>query len=223
MQILLVAATQAEIAPTLAFLEKHPKKEQVIISITGIGGMCTAYHLAHALHPEYSKIDIAINAGIAGSYHTDWALGKVVQVISERVADLGIEEADGTFKTLEDIGLVSSNTFPYTEEILCMPAEHIGNFLPTAQGLSVNRVHGSAKSIAIIRQKFPQADIETMEGAAFFYAALHYAQKHKNFRFLALRAISNHVEPRDKSKWQIPLAIHNLNDILISMLEALLY
>jgi futalosine hydrolase len=52
-------------------------------------------------------------------------------------------------------------------------------------------------------------DIETMEGAAFFYVC-----SKENIPFLALRAVSNRVEPRDKAKWNIPLALKNLSDEL---------
>jgi futalosine hydrolase len=52
-------------------------------------------------------------------------------------------------------------------------------------------------------------DIETMESAAFFYVCLQ-----EKIPFLALRAISNKVEPRDKSKWNIPLAMQNLSNVL---------
>ena len=52
-----------------------------------------------------------------------------------------------------------------------------------------------------------------MEGAAFLAScghAKHYTQ---------IRAISNYVEKRDKSKWNMPLAIKNLNDFLINFIE----
>jgi futalosine hydrolase len=48
-----------------------------------------------------------------------------------------------------------------------------------------------------------------MEGAAFFYVC-----SKENIPFLALRAVSNRVEPRDKAKWNIPLALKNLSDEL---------
>lgn len=222
MRILLVAATKAEIQPALDFLETHPNKEQVEIAITGIGGMHTAYALSQALQPNQSKIDFAINAGIAGTYRKDWALGKVVQVVSDIQGDLGFEEQDGSFRDFTENGLLQPNDFPYENNRLYLPKAQIGNFLPVAHGLSVNKVHGCESSIQAITNKYPFADIETMEGAAFFYAALQYHKHHNEFRFLALRSLSNYVEPRDRSRWQIPLAIAELNNILIEILSALL-
>jgi futalosine hydrolase len=49
-----------------------------------------------------------------------------------------------------------------------------------------------------------------MEGIAF-----HYACKQAKIPFLQIRAISNYVTPRNKSEWEIPLAIQNLNQYLI--------
>ena len=55
-----------------------------------------------------------------------------------------------------------------------------------------------------------------MEGAAFFYACLMM-----QVPFLEIRSISNHVEPRNRAAWDIPLAIGQLNEVLIGMLKSL--
>jgi futalosine hydrolase len=41
----------------------------------------------------------------------------------------------------------------------------------------------------------------------------------ENIPFLQLRTISNYVEVRDKSKWNIPLAVTNLNNTLLALLQ----
>jgi futalosine hydrolase len=48
-----------------------------------------------------------------------------------------------------------------------------------------------------------------MEGAAFFMAF-----NQTNCYVIQLRSISNYVEKRNKEKWNMPLAIKNLNDCL---------
>ena len=53
-----------------------------------------------------------------------------------------------------------------------------------------------------------------MEGAAFFYACLL-----GGVRFHQIRSISNFVEERDRSKWDIPLALANLNKTLFEILK----
>ena len=89
------------------------------------------------------------------------------------------------------------------------------DFLPRAKGITVNTVHGDTAGISEV-QELNSADIETMESAAFFYCCIK-----EEVPFLALRAISNIVEPRDRSKWNIPLAVNNLNAQLVELLEML--
>lgn len=217
--ILIVSATPFEIAPLLEHLQKnfiehdpyHFQKGErsVAVLITGVGLPLTAYSLGKVF--ANNKYDLAINAGIAGAFNRDLPIGGVVEVVSERFADLGVEEADGGFTDIHTLGLIDPNQAPFTNGILENPDP--GNFLPSAKGLSVNKVHGSTPSIATITARY-DADVETMEGAAFFYACLLEKQT-----FLAIRAISNYVEPRNRNNWNIPLAIENLNTILIKIIK----
>ncbi len=55
--------------------------------------------------------------------------------------------------------------------------------------------------------------METMESAGVFYVCLM-----EKVNFLAIRAISNFVEPRNKEAWNIPLAIANLNRVLFEII-----
>ena len=77
----------------------------------------------------------------------------------------------------------------------------------------MNTTHGNKTSIQLFKEKF-NADIETMEGAAIFYVCLL-----ENIPFLQIRAISNYVEERNTANWNIPLAIKNLNNKLIEIIE----
>jgi futalosine hydrolase len=52
-----------------------------------------------------------------------------------------------------------------------------------------------------------------MEGATFFYICCR-----ENIPFLALRAISNKVELRNKNNWNIALALNNLSEKLVDVL-----
>jgi futalosine hydrolase len=63
---------------------------------------------------------------------------------------------------------------------------------------------GSVGTRAKLVNKY-DPDIETMEGAAFFYICAREC-----IPFISVRAISNMVERRDRKKWNIPLAIDNL-------------
>ncbi|BAV04181.1 phosphorylase family protein [Filimonas lacunae] len=55
-----------------------------------------------------------------------------------------------------------------------------------------------------------------MEGAA-----LHYACRQTNTPFIQIRAISNYIGERDKSKWRIKDAIGELNQVLLKYIDKL--
>lgn len=223
MQILLTAATPFEIAPALRWLEKsfpQPengvfKKEnlEVFPLISGVGMMATGWRLG--LFLAQNRPDLALNAGIAGAFDSSFRIGDVCNVTAEQFGDLGVEEADGSFTDLFELGLAEAGEAAWAKDVLLNPANEQFAFLPAARGLTVNKVHGAASSIAAIRMKYPGAQVETMEGAAFFYACLN-----AGIPFLEIRSISNFVEPRNREAWDLPLAIDNLNQTLIGMLES---
>lgn len=216
MHILLVAATPFEIAPTIAYLENAFQqkaegvfvKEKLVVQIliTGVGSPVTAFQLGAFL--AVNRPDWAINAGIAGAFDAALEIGQLVQVVSERFGDLGVEEADGGFSDLAELGFAQTglmiNDFP------ALPG------LPVCKGLTVNKVHGTETSIQKILQKYPDVQVESMEGAAFFHACLS-----AGIPFVEIRSISNRVESRNREAWDIPLAIKNLNAELQNMLESL--
>ena len=59
-------------------------------------------------------------------------------------------------------------------------------------------------------------DIETMEGASFFYICAR-----ENIPFFAVRAISNRIETRNRDKWNIPLALEMLSKKLVEIFKIL--
>lgn len=221
MKILIVSATPFEIGPITSFLqqnfepiaENHFRKNdfEVSLLVTGVGLVQTTYHLSQALFQE--KYDLLINAGIAGAINQDLKIGDVLQVVKESFADLGVEESDGSFTSVMQLGLIEENDFPFSNGVLKNKAADAFQFLPKAHGISVNKVHGSSDSIQQLKAR-TQADIESMEGAAFFYTALM-----SKLPFLQIRSISNYVEPRNKDNWDIPLAIQNLNGVLKEILS----
>jgi futalosine hydrolase len=224
MEILLVAATPFEILPVQDWLKKEFSVEkdgtfrknglQVSVLITGVGITATAWSLGRYFARK--QPDLAINAGIAGAFDRSLQLGTVVHVVSERFGDLGVEEADGTFTDLFGLGLLEPAEKPYVNAHLYNPAASESRFLPPAKGVTVNKVHGSQASIDAILGKYPDAQVESMEGAAFFYACLQ-----SDVPFLEIRSISNYVEPRNREGWQLALAIENLNGTVAEMLGSL--
>lgn len=214
MKILLLSATPFEIAPCLLWLEQH-EPPGIRSCIGGVGPVATAWNLAHALQAE--RPDLVIQAGIGGAIDRRLQIGEVVHVVSERFADLGVEEADGRFTDLFELGLLEPATPPFVAGRLNNLQPAGANFLPGVQGITVSKAHGSAASIEALRAKYPDAQLESMEGAALFYGCLL-----SGVSFLEIRGVSNYVEPRNREGWNLPLAIDNLNAVLIEILQTLL-
>ncbi len=224
MRILLVSATPFELKACQTFLDDEFRKTgpfsysgtriQIQLLLSGVGLPISAFSLGHTL--AKSSFDFAIQAGVGGAYDPEIALGDVVEVISECFADLGAEEQDGTFLTVHELELIGQDEFPFRQGRLWNMPEVERAFLPKVHGLSVNRVHGSGTSIEATRKRYPFAQVESMEGAAFFYACLVH-----QLHFLQIRAISNYVEPRRRANWEMDLAIRHLNDTLIDLLTTL--
>ncbi len=222
MRILLVSATAFEIAP---FLEAIGKKWQLTEElyerkglrlqalITGVGMAHTAMQTARYL--QANKVDLAINAGIAGAFDLSIELGKVVNVVSDQFGDMGVEEADGSFTDVFEMGLIEADQFPFSKGVLQNPAAASMHFLPLVKGITVNRVHGNEESIAAFRKQYA-ADVESMEGAAFALTCLT-----AEVPYLQIRAISNYVESRNRANWQIERAIENLCNVLQQIMEGL--
>jgi futalosine hydrolase len=225
MNILIVSATELEIKPFINKINaqhhnnKFPsslpyKQHHIDFLISGIGLVLTTYNLTRVLmHQNY---DLIINAGIAGSFNYNFSIGEVVLVEQEEFGDLGIEDRTG-FQSVFEINFIKPNEFPFTNgKLKCtLPASLKGLKIKSINGLTSNTAHGNQNSINQLITKF-NPDIETMEGAAFFYICLK-----EKVNFIEIRAISNYVETRDKSKWNIPLATENLSNELVQIIESL--
>ena len=222
MNITLVSATPFEVAPTIQWLESLSSPgsnneftiggHRISVLVTGVGPVVTTWKLAGYLYGN--KPDLMINAGIAGAYDRSLALGEVVLVGEEQLADTGAEESDGRLISLFDMNLLDPDEFPYRGGRLVNPDTENVHFLRQVRGLTVSRATGTEASISALTSKYPDAQTESMEGAAVFYCCLL-----SGVRFLEIRSVSNYVEPRNRAGWNIPLAISSLNDVLKELLQ----
>jgi len=206
MKILIVAATQFEIQPFLEVAANYPNCDTVI---TGVGMVATAFELGRILNEN--EYDLLINIGIAGCFDRNLKIGEVVQVTSESLVELGAED-DLLFIPIEQLGFGKSKF----ESSLLQGKNVALPFLAQRHGITVNKVHGNADSIAKVLRINPNSCIESMEGAAVFFAA-----DKMELPVIELRGISNYVEKRNRATWNIPLAIMNSNKALLQTLDFL--
>lgn len=223
MQILLVSATPFEIQPTIEWLRARAATEtgnvldfghlKIEVLFTGVGQLATAYTLGRRLGAAPPP-QLALQAGVGGAIDRSLKLGEVIQITSERLGDLGAEDQGGKLLSLGEIGLFPG--LPYDQqEVLRLPESNSALPFRECAGLTVNQVNGSAMGIARMQERFPEAQVESMEGAAFFYACLL-----QGITALQLRAISNYVEPRNREAWKLQEAIQALNEQLQEVLGA---
>lgn len=207
MQILLTAATENELE---LFINMY---SNIDILITGVGTPATMYNLQKRLQQE--EYDFVIQVGIAGAFSNELNLAETVLVKQDTFGDIGAEEKQ-IFTSFIGGGLINANSFPYADGWL-INTEGIQkkSALKSVKGVTINKVSDSPlQKQQLINAFDPQ--IETMEGAAFHFVCLQ-----EGIPFVQLRAISNYVGERDKSKWKIREALENLNKELLQLLTQL--
>jgi len=191
MNILLVVATKQEVI--------EDKFKTVEVLVTGVGMINTALSLTKRLSEK--SYDLVINIGVAGAFNT-LNLGDVVEVTEDIFSEIGFENGI-SFSAFTDFDLKKK-----------YKVEGKTN-LQQAKGITVNTVHGNEESIAeIIKRLNP--DVESMEGAACFKVCQEF-----EIPCLQIRAISNKVEKRNKTNWDLPLAINNLNTTVAQIITEL--
>lgn len=200
--ILVVAATEMELAGLPAQFA-----DDVRFFASGAGVPVTVMRLTELLAREQFRL--VINIGIAGSYAMDVPVGSVFRITEDSFADLGIETEQG---------FVPLREFPFCPPEVSSLNEggsaSVELNLPTAIGHTFNTVHGSVESIARLNIS---EGLETMEGAAVQMVCRHFGIPH-----VQIRAVSNYVEPRDPSRWNIPLAIQNLEAVTAKLIRQLI-
>lgn len=226
MNILIVSATYLEIEPLLLLFnfEKEVnqklrqytyKNHNIDVLIPGVGMTCTAYWLGKTLT---SKLyDSALNVGLAGTFTDTVKIGDVVNITSDQISELGAEDGE-SFLSLIDMDLIMDEDFILNngemENTICIENPIIDS-LKKVKAISVNTTHGDDESIKKVKDLFnPQ--VESMEGASFFYACLL-----EGISCAQIRSVSNKVEKRNKDNWDIPLAVKNLCSTTLQIINTL--
>jgi futalosine hydrolase len=219
MRILVIAATREEVLSLESeILSPKSGKNSTTdltkpfdyeILITGVGMVATAFALGK--HLASNKYDLALNLGIAGSFDKKLLLGDVIEITEDTFAELGAED-DTDFLSIDQMGFGEETFYPSKKLTDLYNLFNTFN-LKQATAITVNTVHGNETSIKKVAERLaPQ--VESMEGAAFFYAC-----KQMNIPCLQIRAVSNYVEKRNRANWDVGLAIKNLNTFAVEFLK----
>ncbi len=169
------------------------------LAITGVGKVNAAVVSYHLMLKENWKEIILF--GIGGSY-------------SKTEADIG-EVIAATYEIYGDEGVCFEQDFEplrYVREKFEM--KHPPLPIKKGEFITLSCIPGSEKIAQKIKERFPSAICENMEGAAVAHAASFF-----NKKIIEIRAISNLVGERDKRKWETERAIENLTAKLIELLK----
>lgn len=154
--------------------------------VSGIGATATAIATARAI--ERFKPQLLIQIGIAGAIDTDIEIGEVVFVTEDYQADLGAWRND--------------SFFPFGTQRFDIPN-------PT----QLRAVTARSTNTACVPYLRDSAQIESMEGAAFYNTAAAYGVP-----CYQIRAISNYTIS-DRSSWQIDKAVSALHSAMRSIIK----
>ena len=204
----------------LAFHTGRSMGRDIIYSAAGLG-KTNAAHAATRLILKYVPAFV-ISFGIGGAYPSSGLKkGELAVATKEIYADEGVI-LNNRFETLETIGIplvkISGkryfNEFPLDNKLA---REAIAAGLRTGTKVkpgvfaTVSSCTGTKKRALEISSRF-NAICENMEGAAIAHICCLY-----KIPCIEIRGISNIVEARDVSKWDIDLAAENCQKALIEL------
>ncbi|WP_207492466.1 futalosine hydrolase [Aridibaculum aurantiacum] len=217
MKVVISAATQMEWQRIKDNLQQQGDaftRHEISFHTSGIGILHTTYALSTLIQQQ--QPDLIIQVGIAGALSNNLQLAEVVYVANDCSGDLLVEE-NGALSDLFDLGLQQQDIFPYTKKALVNPwLDKLPlKSIKAVTAVTINEITTRPRRIQQLQQKYDAA-IETMEGVA-----LHYVGLQTQTPFVQLKAISNYVGERDKSKWQIRQALDNLSAEVVRLLAAL--
>jgi len=213
--ILAVAATEFEMSPLkqlLTVAQKMTSADQPVSAwrtlIAGVGPVETTLRLTRYLESCDVGIDCVVNFGVAGAYVSDLpdtggnaGLLDLCLAEQESFGDFGICFADHI--EAFDVQLGGSVVFPLDQSLLLRAEKTLtrhgqayqrGNFV-TVAAASATRQRGM-----MLAARF-NGLCENMEGAAVARVCAEFS-----LPVLELRAISNLVQDRDLSRWQMAAA-----------------
>ncbi|MDP3260138.1 MAG: futalosine hydrolase [Thermodesulfovibrionales bacterium] len=200
----------------------------IIHIISGIGKANAAY--AATLLIEKFSPSAVINFGIGGAYPSaNLRAGDIAIADKEIYGDEGLWLKDG-FHKADEIGIPLLkkggkkyfNEFPLDKslvkkmfklsKLLTFNSQLLTN-IESGAFVTVSTVTGTGRRAREIEKRF-NAICENMEGAAVAHVCAMYG-----IPMLEIRGISNIVEDRDRSKWDIKTAAENCQEIILALIK----
>lgn len=218
MKVIITSATEKEVIQIkhslTSIYNNSDSSVQVSFHESGIGTLLSCFSITRLIFEQ--KPDLIIQAGIAGTFNNKNQLGKVVVVKDEMLADVGVEEQH-YFKDFFDLNLCEEDTFPFKKRKLSNSFLPDLNYLKLeeVQAITINEITTRASRIEDLKVKY-KPEIESMEGAS-----LHYCCLQTGTPFIQIRAISNYIGERDKSKWNFKDALENLSESVTKYIDYL--
>ncbi len=201
--------------------------KNIIAVQTGIGKTNAAHSVTTSIE-KYSP-DLIISFGIGGAYpHSGIQPGDIAIAESEIYGDEGLLLRDG-FHTMDKIGIpvLKKGRKKYFNEFIIdkklvkkaynIISAHASNNIKCRAGtfITVSTCTGTIKRANELSKRF-NAICENMEGAAIAHVCTIYS-----IPFIEIRGISNQVEDRDKTRWDIRLASENCQEAIIKTIKYL--
>jgi futalosine hydrolase len=210
---LIVAATPKEISPFVTALETCQNARTFV---SGAGCLETSLNLSRFLSSaDAAGISRIIHVGIAGAFqHSGIGLLDICVAKEEIFADFGVCY-DGRIEDLDFPGC-PANHLRLDAALLrevSLFFEKAGMRISSGPFLTVNCASGTGKRGDYLQKKH-QALCENMEG----FAVARVCQEF-HLPCLEVRCISNFVEDRKQSNWQIDAACEKLGRSLVPYLQ----
>ena len=199
--------------------------KQVMLTVSGIGKVNAAHAATRLIH-NFSPA-VIMNIGIGGAYPSSGLkIGDIAVAEKEIYGDEGVLLKDGFHGTdLIGIPLVKKgrkryfNEFPLDKSYVRKSVSAASCFTPhvSRKGsfLTVSACTGTRKRAIELEYRFG-AICENMEGAAIAHICTLYGVP-----VIEMRGISNIVEDRDRSKWNITLAAENCQKAALECIRAI--
>jgi futalosine hydrolase len=200
---------------------------QIVLATTGIGKVNTAWALTALLEHHLEQMPaLIINTGCGGSYSgSGLNVGDLAVANAEVYGDEGVETPRG-WQSMEAIGIpvlvrkdkLYFNEFPLSQEAAekaMRLAAVLGIPMQRGRFVTVSTCSGTAVRGKKIAGRF-SGICENMEGAVVAHLALKY-----EIPCMEVRGISNLVEDRDLSRWNITLAVETAQRFLLRYLESI--